>query len=217
MGFSTFAFFAVSGLFTGKIITRSNEILARGHCGFVKGSLGGHWLGGNTTERTIGDVLYQAGSTSFREESSYARTCYNKQVDTAISSCNVFTKPYIPSTRSDDEPCPFANHTCLVKPVSFDTGIFSSKDLGINSKPEDEVQLRRKLTCVPIDLERYTTGWTQEQRGNVGNQFSFLVPGDSYKYYDLGPSIVDEAPVQDYFFAFSNSTLQTQSLSYTLM
>lgn len=216
IGFSTFALFAVSGLFSAKIMYQSDEVLARGKCGFIQGSLGGYFVGGNVTERTVNDVFYQAASTSFREDSAYARACYNDEVDRTTSSCNIYIQPRINFTRRDDETCPFADHACLVDPVSFDTGIFSSKDLGVNTKPEDEVRLRKKLTCVPLNLERYSTGWTKEYRGGLDLLFNAISPDDSYKYYNLGSSLVDGVPTLNHTFVMSNTSLQTQLQAYNL-
>ena len=200
-----------------KLTSTNSEVLARGHCGFIKGALeDGQWQGGNESQRLIGDVLYHAGYTSYREENGYARSCYGTQLDRSTTFCNIYNKPFIPSTRDEKAPCPFAEKACLDGAISFDTGLVSSEVLGINSRKADQIQVRKKMTCAPIAIENYTTGWTAEQKPALPMMFDYLPPDDSYKYYNLGPQIVDGIAATDFTFALTNASRNAQIQAYRL-
>lgn len=212
------ALFTAGGVFVSKITNTNSEVLARGKCGFIMGALqDGLWQGGNATERLIGNVLYQAGYTSYREESNYARSCYGTQLDRSVASCNIYNKPTIPSIRTDDVPCPFAEKACLEKAVSFDTGLVSSEILGINAREADRIQLRKKMTCVPIAIENYTTGWTTEQKATLLDEFIYLPPNDTYKYFNLGHGLLSGGKNgSEYTWAVTNSSIKAQTQAYRL-
>lgn len=218
LGILNIALFTAGGVFVSKITSTNSEVLARGKCGFIRGAReDAVWMGGNETERQIGNVLYQAAYTSYREESSYARSCYGTQLDRSTAFCNIYNDPFIPSVRDNNAPCPFAEKACLDGAVSFDTGLVSSEALGINSRAADRIQVRKKMTCAPIAIEKYTTGWTSEQKPGLEYQFEYLPPDDTYKYYDLGPQLSDGGNATEYTWALSNSSLMAQEQAYKLL
>lgn len=119
LGLCNLALFTAAGVFVSKITNANGEVLARGKCGFVNGALtDGNLLDGNSSNVLIANVLYEAAYTSYREESNYARSCYGTQLDRDVTFCNIYSEPFIPSTRTDDAPCPFAEKACLDGAVS---------------------------------------------------------------------------------------------------
>lgn len=88
--------------------------------------------------------------------------------------------------------------------------------LGINAREADRIQVRKKMTCAPIAIENYTTGWTAEQKPHLSDFIEFLPGADVYKYYNLGHSLLLGGLEADYTFVFSNSSLQSQDNAYKL-
>lgn len=210
--------FLVAGILVSRTTSPDSEVLARGKCGFIQGSAaGGEWLGGNSTQRSIGDVLYQAASKTYRDESFYARSCYGNQLDRSPTFCKLYKEPYIPSTRVDNATCPFATKVCMGEAITFDTGRISSRDLGINTPNDQLVDIRKTLTCAPLAIEQYASGWTSEQKPGLDFHYQSLQPNDTYKYYNLGPLLSDGTPQSEYTFAFSNAAFNTQDQAYRLM
>lgn len=218
LALSSLALFAVAPVFVSKITNPDGEVLAQGKCGFIMDALeGGLYQGENATKRLIGNVLYQAGYTSYREESNYARSCYGTQLDRSVASCNIYNRPIIPSVRSDDAPCPFAEKACLEKnAVSFDTGLFSSELLGINVRQSDQIHMRKKMTCVPVAVDNYTTGWTTERKPTLPYAYISPPPGETYRYYNLGQGLSDGQIQSDYAFYITNSSVTAQAQAYRL-
>jgi hypothetical protein len=71
-------------------------------------------------------------------------------------------QPTLPYTISRDVTCPFNEKACNGSAISLDTGrLRSDIHLGVNTRPQDALSVRKVLTCVPLAGEKYATGWQQ--------------------------------------------------------
>ncbi|KAI0168841.1 hypothetical protein GGR52DRAFT_592616 [Hypoxylon sp. FL1284] len=91
---------------------------------------------------------------SLQAARGYSINCYNTS---STQGCGPFTNPRIDWEIQWDAKCPFGDSMCLEPGMSIDTGLINSnQDLGLNAKPEDQVELRKKTTCAPITQDGYT-------------------------------------------------------------
>jgi hypothetical protein len=98
---------------------------------------------------------------AFRRSATYSRSCYGNLGEKS-TACNKFVQPTLPYTIKRDIPCPFDDKACNGPAMSLDTGrLRSDIHLGVDTRPEDALSVRKVLTCVPLDGEKYATGWQQ--------------------------------------------------------
>jgi hypothetical protein len=98
---------------------------------------------------------------AFRKSASHSRSCYGR-LGKKSTACNNFVQPTLPYTISRIATCPFTERACNGVAISLDTGkLRSDVHLGVNTRPEDALSVRKVLTCVPLAGEKYTTGWQQ--------------------------------------------------------
>jgi hypothetical protein len=124
----------------------------------------------------------------------YVRSCYAEANDAEISKqCNTFITPRIPSTMEIDQPCPFpGDGVCKTGAVRIESGPVDSRTvLGINTRDEDRIVVTKTLTCVPIDADRWSTGWVE------GEPFGEAV-GNFINGYAVGTLPYAEPPVSEY-------------------
>jgi hypothetical protein len=71
-------------------------------------------------------------------------------------------QPALPYTINRNVSCPFSENACNGTAISLDTGrLRSDTHLGVNTRPEDALSVRKVLTCVPLAGEKYATDWQQ--------------------------------------------------------
>lgn len=141
----------VVGIFSSKIIDISPklQVLVNPlHCGFVDRN--NTWMPNQTTVPIIQYYLDSlAGATTF------SKRCYNI---TEGRDCGPFSDLEINWKNNWVTDCPFNETMCLGPAMQIDTELMNSNTiLGINSAPEDEVNLRKVTTCAPINQDNYTT------------------------------------------------------------
>lgn len=111
----------------------------------------------DTAFRSIADTAQKTVLNSVLAEktTTYAQQCYaNASVP---SQCHSYVQPRIEVTISQSE-CPFAASACnnTGEAIILDTGYLDSHiTFGINAKPQDRVQFRRKVTCAPLTVKDY--------------------------------------------------------------
>lgn len=112
-----------------------------------------------TTQRS--DSLWVSGVQTAEKSMEYARGCYEGTSIEYTSLCNAFITPRITSTVDRAAQCPFnKKDVCSEPAVRLDSGfVDSASQLGINSPPENKVQVRKVSTCAPLDFQRYASGW----------------------------------------------------------
>lgn len=121
----------------------------------------------------------------YRKSASYSRTCYGRLGDNS-TVCGILVQPNLHYAVRYNVPCPFSDKACNGTAVSLDTGrLRSDTHLGVNTRPEDAMSVRKVLTCVPLAAERYTDGW---QAGSPDMLADRNVPvGTRFKSYAFGP------------------------------
>jgi hypothetical protein len=164
--------FALGGGFSSKIIVaRDPSVLTIDrHCGWLQEPT---FL--NPPEPTL-DTLYSISGAqiyeyinvvtvilrnAFRRSASHSRSCYGHLGENS-TACNNFVQPTLPYTINRDVTCPFNEKACNGTAISLDTGrLRSDIHLGVNTRPQDALSVRKVLTCVPLAGEKYATGWQQ--------------------------------------------------------
>lgn len=98
---------------------------------------------------------------ALRRSASHSRSCYGHFGEKS-TACNNFVQPSLPFIVNRNVTCPFNEKACNGPAISLDTGkLRSDIHLGVNTRPEDALSVRKVLTCVPLAGEKYTTGWQQ--------------------------------------------------------
>jgi hypothetical protein len=124
--------------------------------------------------------------------------------------------PYIASEITREAQCPFATGTCSAPAYSIDSGrIHSRKHLGVNTPDSDALEVRRVTSCAPIDMQRYSTNYTQDLQPGTEMFFPAMLPNDTFKYWNLGPSFLFGTPISNFTFVKSNYSTYVQGLPYT--
>jgi len=186
------ALLAVSTIFSSRVAIAGDEVLLRANlCGWIyadEGSASKNYSDMSSTER---EDLGNAESLVTREFAArswrYVQSCYNASSGSqnAQEPCKSYAASQIPFT-ARSVPCPFSKDICaLPNATQFDSGyVDSDQHMGINTVPDLRVRVRKLLTCVPLLAEeRFSSNWTHDPDPST------TLPGDTYRYYFLGPAI----------------------------
>lgn len=162
-GLYTLVFAFASGLSSRIIAAHDSSVLSvSNNCGwFQEPTLG-------TSSSISGGGMFESANAIsvmarnvFRRSASYSRSCYGRFGDNS-TACEGYIRPTLPYTVSRGLPCPFSDNACNGTAISLDTGhLRSDTHLGINTRPQDALSVRKVFTCVPLAGERYTNGWQQ--------------------------------------------------------
>jgi hypothetical protein len=120
----------------------------------------------------------------YRKSATYARSCYG-QVGGTLAACGTNFQTALPYNINTSAPCPFDEKICNGSAISIDTGFLRSDlHLGMNTRPEDSISIRKSLTCVPLAGEKYSDGWKN----------GTLIAGATVpaKAYQFGPDVRNE-------------------------
>ncbi|KAH8745164.1 hypothetical protein F5882DRAFT_495263 [Hyaloscypha sp. PMI_1271] len=205
----------MAGLFSSRAVSMPNAVLVRSpFCGWMaepaknKYDLLLSWS--DKVQAEIYVSLYSTLHRTIKSSAEYARACSD---DTSFA--NAICQQYI-SSRLEPKinftaACPFTKELCLGDAIHIDTGYLDShEDLGINSQPSDRIQLRKQMTCAPIDVE----GRLSVNRTTIPDS---PVPSDTYRGYFFGSKRVSTPPVPDNVTMFiSNYSIFYQSSPYVL-
>jgi hypothetical protein len=124
----------------------------------------------------------------FRRSAAYSRSCYRGSVESSTACAN-FVQSTLPYTMRRQVPCPFADKVCNGTAISLDTGhLRSDIHLGLNTRPEDALSVRKVLTCVPLAGEAYTSGWQQISQ-DTADRWDLPV-NTKAKAYAFGPRMM---------------------------
>jgi hypothetical protein len=125
----------------------------------------------------------------YRRSAAYSRTCY-AQIGANSTGCASFKQSTLPYNSNLSAPCPFDGKICNGSAITLDTGhLLSDEQLGINTRPDDAISVRKVLTCVPLAGEQYAVGW-QEIPFSLTN----LNTTDLARCYKLGATTVSPVP-----------------------
>ena len=198
-------------LFTAAGILYSEVTKAAGKERLVKGSKDcGSWdyLAGYddsskrpaAQERGLGDTF---------SAESYARTCYNDDIESR--QCEIYVQKKVPFGKVDVSSCPFQDDICREFPGSaafqMDTGLLDSHEVfGINAAPENRVTFQKVTTCSPLK----TAGYFSEKKAEEIDMVPAYAPGDVVRLYLYGEDDTD-------YYTFSYNTREsTGDRGYTV-
>jgi hypothetical protein len=147
----------------------------------AKGTACGAWAldqsNRNVEAVSLWQLEKQKGSSAAQ---AYARMCYDGTesdlIKTSPSECRVFPTQKLNWTDTHNATCPFKDGICLEGETAaymLDTGLQSSRKLGINS--QYELQWQHRTTCAPLKTDGYT---------QVRDDGNF---GENVTYYNYGP------------------------------
>ena len=189
--YSILFFFA--GLFSSRLVTFTDEVLVSSPvCGWIEifpriMQIGITWTP-NEHQLEVSNALALAARTSYRRSATYVRACYMEQPGVYSSLCTTMTKQKLDSTLTMTSKCPFPGDVCAADTVVVDSGpIKSDLDLGLTTKEEDRLTLRRVSSAVPLRLDKYMTDWTTPTPDLVPLG---ALPNEIYKVWYLGDSKV---------------------------
>jgi hypothetical protein len=212
-------FFLAASVYLSGISSVNSEVLIRSDvCGWVDESvLANISKLEDATDIRAGDALMISGLQAYRKSVSYAMLCYANNGSQA-QSCQVQTKDRITSIITDNASCPFAADVCATKAVALDSGLIDSAlHLGINTPQEDRIQIRKVTTCAPILVEeKFSTPFQAQAKATLTDPTPQGVPGDTYKYYNIGKMKQQGIPIADYTMSMSNYTIIFGSPAYDL-
>lgn len=160
--------FSLASVFSSQVTKfASHEVLLRPHnCGFSA-----------TRNYTIVKNAKRALLTD-AWAAMYANTCYK---DDSNPLCGTYVVQKIESV-DEKETCPFSEGICVETAWSRDTGFQDTATvLGVNAKPSDRLLFRKKATCAPLKLGKYTTKFSK--RFQEGGPHSAFVNETVQQYY----------------------------------
>ncbi|EXJ57499.1 hypothetical protein A1O7_07847 [Cladophialophora yegresii CBS 114405] len=209
--------FLVAGILSARVTVGSSEGLLVGHCGNLELTANKDFPLWTPSDWETGDALFVAAYNAYRGHLTYAQTCYAGNIqNSSDAQCKTPSIPYIESEINREADCPFAAGVCTHPAITLDTGLMdSSRHLGINMGPKSRLQVRKKTSCAPIDMEAYSTEWTSEIQPGTEMFFPTLFPNDTFKYYSMGSSWLFGAPISNFTFVMSNYSLYVNGLPYT--
>jgi hypothetical protein len=188
------ALLALASLFIGQIAEPNAEVLIRSAiCGWSNMTIvqlaQAKMPAGPGT-----DAFYVGANIFYNNARQYTRNCYEQSGLLTELGCNISMMPTLDSKINLNDSCPFQDRMCETSAMTLDTGFVDSNDhLGINSPPQNRIQIRKILCCAPILAERdYSTPWTTDSTPPI-------FPWDAsdggsnvtWKYYNLGPTAVE--------------------------
>ncbi|KAF2736764.1 hypothetical protein EJ04DRAFT_151116 [Polyplosphaeria fusca] len=190
------AVFGAAGLFSSQIanIAAGQALVRSDVCGFPAevdglGNIEVFDLSGEQLEALNTEALL--GRQTFQRSQAYVRSCYNEDSSSSATTCNFYVKSHLAGVNAStikNATCPFSSNACgSTAAVRFDSGLIrSNEDLGINSRDEESLFIRKVSTCAPVlGEEKYSTPW----RDDVPEPYTGT--NTSAKYYEFGKSVVD--------------------------
>lgn len=152
----TFLGFSAAGVFVSKVarpVNESSDVL-------LKDIRCGAW-GFDLSSQSGIAAAQDKNANDTRNARAYAQNCYEQRSQTGI--CSLYPTAYIDFSQSD-VPCPFdpdpaAGNACLYgqnQAMQLDTGLLNSNHIfGVNTGPQDQIFVRKVVTCSPFHASYY--------------------------------------------------------------
>lgn len=157
--------FAIAGLFSSRVVLASNFVLVSGD----RCVIWNYNLTGRTSELNISPInsttdpanrAYFVYAKDLALSSlHYDHSCYigGVESDTGSGTCDYYPATAI-NWMTGSGPCPFDPSLCIEPgngSLVLETALDSSKDLDLNTKPEDRITYHRRLACSALNATRY--------------------------------------------------------------
>jgi len=199
----------VASLFGSQLVKAGDAArILSDRCGWVAEIEQLNGTGANQDVRDTSAVLLIAGRSAMEQSRTYARRCYARSdAEAADRACSSLARTRIESALSF-EPCPFPAAVCKTKAARIDSGRIDSREvLGVNTQDESRVDIRKVMTCAPIQADQWATPWTP-----VGTEGRPGLPGDAIRGYAVGTM-----PGGDFPIATTNYSISLSSDPYPLL
>jgi hypothetical protein len=115
----------------------------------------GWWIvngtgGDPTSPRAL--ILSELRLNNTLETDNYVQNCYSSNSSSEILDCGKLVTAYLPFSVEHNVSCPFAPEVCYGENTGFalDSGKISVSQLGINSRSNDNLSIRRRSVCAPL-------------------------------------------------------------------
>lgn len=209
--------FLVAGVFSARVTVANSEGLLVGLCGNLELTANKDFPLWTPDDFETGDALFVAAYNGYRGHLNYAQTCYAGNIlNSSDAQCQTPNIPFISSAINREAECPFSSEVCTHPAITLDSGLIDSNHhLGINMGPNSRLQIRKKTSCAPIDMDAYSTDWESEAQAGTEAFFPTLFPNDTFKYYSLGTTWLYGTPISNFTFVMSNYSLFVNGLPYT--
>ncbi|KAF2186095.1 hypothetical protein K469DRAFT_777276 [Zopfia rhizophila CBS 207.26] len=212
-GFHTLAFYG-AGTFSSYAITRNDEVRTRSRsCGLMADA--SQFL--NITDDAIfesANSLLILAHNGWRKTSTYSRVCYSQSGGNS-TVCNIYVRQAIPYNLTS-VPCPFDPKICIGSGIELDPGlIHSDLHLGVNTRSEDRISVRKVLTCAPLAGDNYSDGLQpipEDVILGVG-----YPPGTLWQGWKFGPSNWSEDTASEYTFAIDEPFYKNGDKAYNMI
>ena len=124
-------------------------LISSPYCGFVNA--------GTSNLTAFENIITSYTSKVIQDSANYARSCYSGEGG-IWHDCSTYASTRLPTFCDTHAPCPFGSDICIAPAFQLDTGRLSSnKNFGLNAPPKNRVDLRKVVTCAPIDVDRFST------------------------------------------------------------
>jgi hypothetical protein len=202
-----------AGTFSSKAIASNDEVLTRSKsCGSMRDPSEMLNITDDSTFE-LANALVVMARYVYRKSASYSRACYGQHSGHS-TACGTYVRSTIPYNMSLSVPCPFDEKICNGLGVAFDTGLIRSDlDLGINTRPEDRLSVRKVLTCAPLAGEKYTDGWYSMQDSTFAESFA---PETLWKGWKFGHRDFVGDVLPEYTFNTNEALYRTGDRPYHL-
>jgi hypothetical protein len=183
----------LAALYSSRLADTNGMVLLRTKtCGWIDQRLSNAEFRISAFNVTYAEATLMAERVGLQQSLTYAKACYpHESSNDTAPSCRIYATSRIVSKIDRELSCPFQSDLCLTPAISLDSGkISSNQHLGVNSKPSEQAQLRKKTTCAPIDAARYDQGW-------VLYQSPFATNASLYRIYSFGESLDGKGEMTD--------------------
>jgi hypothetical protein len=156
--------FAVASILSAKVATTNGQVLLQStNCGFPDTndvqfnydqllSMSKPDVMGASALRILAQNVLQWAK-------EYVDGCYAYSPVSA-NTCDNYVRQYFASTTNVNGTCIFHDNICLSPSVTFESGYIDSHfDIGINAPPQDRISVQKRMSCAPIDAERFSSDW----------------------------------------------------------
>jgi hypothetical protein len=156
--------FAVASILSAKVATTNGQALLHGAKYGIPNTTNidftyDQFLSMGKADVMDASALRILAQNIFQQTKAYVDGCYAHS-PTSPNTCNNYIRTYFASTTSVSNTCIFHDDICLAPPVTFESDyIDTHSDMGLNASPQERISVRKRMSCTPIDAERFSSDW----------------------------------------------------------
>jgi hypothetical protein len=156
--------FAVASILSAKVATTNGQVLLHSaKCGIPDTSDAGfnydQFLNLSGPDVMVASAVRILAQHVLQQTKEYVDGCHAYS-PTSTNTCNDYVRPYFASTTNVSSTCIFHDNICLAPSVTFESGyIDTHSDMGLNAPPQGRISVQKRMSCAPIDAERFSSDW----------------------------------------------------------